>query len=341
MKETQKPTAFHPTCLKKGVFLALTLLFLFSEGFSQNYPAITDQFRLSQLEPTKGKVQVVIDTDTYNEIDDQFAVVYALLSPEQMEVKAIYAAPYLNGRSESPKDGMEKSFEEIERLMNKLDMKREDFVYRGSEGFLESLDKPFESPAARDLVNKAMNSEGPLYVLTLGAPTNVASAILMEPEIIHKIVVVWLGGKGLNWKTATEFNLMQDPKASQVLFDSGVPLIQIPTQPVTSHLTTTVAEIETYLKGKGEIGDYLVEIFKEYNHGEQFGWSKVIWDISAIAYVINPGWFNTEIRSSPLLTDQLTYSFDNSRHLYRVATYLNRDRIFGDMFRKIQQYTME
>ncbi len=341
MKETQKPTAFHPTCLKKAVFLSLTLVFLFSEGFPQSYPALTDQFRLSQLEPTKGKVQVVIDTDTYNEIDDQFAVVYALLSPEQMEVNAIYAAPYLNSRSESPKDGMEKSFEEIERLLDKLAMKREHFVYRGSEGFLESLDKPFESPAARDLVNKAMNSEGPLFVLTLGAPTNVASAILMEPEIIHKIVVVWLGGKGLNWKTATEFNLMQDPKASQVLFDSGVPLIQIPTQPVTSHLTTTVAEIETYLKGKGEIGDYLVEIFKEYNHGEQFGWSKVIWDISAIAYVINPGWFNTEIRSSPLLTDQLTYSFDNTRHLYRVATYLNRDRIFGDMFRKIQQYTME
>ncbi|MEX0883490.1 MAG: nucleoside hydrolase, partial [Cyclobacteriaceae bacterium] len=164
---------------------------------------------------------------------------------------------------------------------------------------------------------------------------------LMEPEIIHKIVVVWLGGKGLNWKTATEFNLMQDPKASQVLFDSGVPLVQIPTQPVTSHLLTTVAEIETYLQGKGEIGNYLVEIFKDYNKGDQFGWSKVIWDISAIAYVINPGWFSTEIQSSPLLNDELTYSFDHTRHLYRVATHLNRDRIFGDMFRKIQQHTME
>lgn len=329
-----------------SVFLSITwslmgiLLPLFP-SFSQSYPSLNDQFRLNQLQAPQGKVQVVIDTDTYNEIDDQFAVVYGLLSPDQMEVQAIYAAPYLNNRSVSPKDGMEKSFGEIERLLDKLAIKRENFVYRGSDAFLESLDKPIESPAAQDLINKAMNSDGPLYVLTLGAPTNVASAILLEPEIIHKIVVVWLGGKGLNWKTATEFNLMQDPIASQVLFDSGVPMVQIPTQPVTSHLLTTVAEVETYLKGQGAIGDYLVEIFNDYQPENGFGWSKVIWDISAIAYVINPGWFNTEIRSSPILTDELTYSVDHTRHLYRVANYLNRDAIFGDLFRKIQEYRVQ
>ncbi|WP_439482618.1 nucleoside hydrolase [Cyclobacterium plantarum] len=323
-----------------GQFLLLlpVILLPLSPSFSQDYPTLPEAFRLNQLQAPEGKVEVVIDTDTYNEIDDQFAVVYALLSPEAINVSAIYAAPYLNNRSVSPKDGMEKSFEEIERLLDKLGMERNDFVYRGSEAFLESPEKPLESPAAKDLVERAMQADGPLYVLTLGAPTNVSSAILMEPEIIHKIVVVWLGGKGLNWKTATEFNLMQDPIASQVLFDSGVPLIQIPTQPVTSHLHTTVAEVETYLSGQGAIGDYLVEIFNEYQPTDGFGWSKVIWDISAIAYVIDPGWFSTEIRSSPILTDRLTYSFDHTRHLYRVATYLNRDRIFGDMFKKIQQY---
>ncbi|WP_241684838.1 nucleoside hydrolase [Cyclobacterium xiamenense] len=322
---------------KNTLILGLILWLSITTVYSQKYPDLTDQFRLDRLQAPTGRVQVVIDTDTYNEIDDQFAVVYALLSPEHLDVRAIYAAPYLNNRSESPKDGMEKSLEEIERLLDKLDRTQDGFVYSGSENFLASLDKPLESPAASDLIQRARNSDGPLYVLTLGAPTNVASAILLAPDILHKIVVVWLGGKGLNWRTATEFNLMQDPIASQVLFDSGVPLIQLPTQPVTSHLLTTVAEMETYLQGRGEIGDYLVEIFKDYHKGDPFGWSKVIWDISAIAYVINPDWFTTEIRSSPLLTDQLTYSIDNTRHLYRVATYLNRDKIFGDLFRKIHQ----
>ncbi|WP_199856392.1 nucleoside hydrolase [Lunatibacter salilacus] len=318
--------------------LSVTML-LAGTAFSQQYAKLTDDFRLQRLKPVEGKIRAVIDTDTYNEIDDQFAVVYALLSPENMDVEAIYAAPYLNNRSTSPSDGMEKSYEEIIRLLEKMGREiPENFVFRGSDRFMADKGNPVDSPAARDLIRRAKSSDEPLYVLTLGAPTNVASAILLAPEIAEKIIVVWLGGKGLNWRTASEFNLMQDPHSSQVLFDSGVPLIQIPTEPVTSHLLTTRSEVEFYLKGQGEIGDYLVEIFNDYNKGNTFAWSKIIWDISAVAYVINPGWFSTEIRSSPILTDQLTYSVDHSRHLYRTTTYLRRDGIFGDMFKKIQQH---
>ncbi|WP_339706480.1 nucleoside hydrolase [uncultured Kriegella sp.] len=322
---------------KVQTFLAFTLFMGLVYGYSQNIPKLSETFRLQRLAPSKGKINVVIDTDTYNEIDDQFAVVYALLSPEQMKVEAIYAAPYLNNRSESPRDGMKKSYEEILRLMGKLGINHEGLVYKGSEDFLKNQNQPLQSNATNDLITRALASEGPLYVLTLGAPTNVASAILLEPKIINKIVVVWLGGKGLNCKTASEFNLKQDLLSSQVLFDSGVPLVQLPTEPVTSHLQTTIPELETYLKGQGPIGDYLIDIFKDY-HKDHYAYSKIIWDISAIAYAVNPGWFQSEIRHTPILTDQLTYSFDNSRHFYRIVTFLHRDKIFGDMFRKIQQH---
>jgi len=322
--------------MTKYCLIIFVFLFTFvTKSFSQDYPEIPVAEQLERLQPPNGKVNVVLDTDTYNEIDDQFAVVYALLSPEQMNVQAIYAAPFLNKRSTSAGEGMEKSYEEILRLLDKMGKSPDNFVFRGSDAFLQSHDQPIESDAAKDLIKKANASETPLYVLTVGAPTNVASAILMEPEIINKIVVVWLGGKDLHWRTAREFNLQQDVLSSQVLFDSGVPLIQLPTNPVTSHLLTSVPEVEHYLKGQGAIGDYLLEIFKDYHH-DHYAWSKVIWDISAVAYVINPNWFATEIRHAPILTDQVTYSFDNTRHFYRVATALNRDRIFGDMFRKIQ-----
>ncbi len=321
----------------KGYLIVFIFLLSVANAFSQDFPQIPEDVLLQRLQPNSKKIKVVIDTDTYNEIDDQFAVVYALLSPDQMDVEAIYAAPYFNNRSKSAADGMNKSHEEILRLMEKMGMDHQGLVYRGSEGFLESHDQPLESDAAKDLVKRAMASEETLYVLTLGAPTNIASAILMEPEIINKIVVVWLGGKGHEWNTAREFNLQQDMLSSKLLFDSGVPLIQIPTEPVTSHLITTIPELDTYLKGHGAIGDYLIEIFKDYNE-DHYAYSKIIWDISVIAYVINPTWFKTEIRHSPILTDQITYSFDNSRHFIRVATYLNRDKIFGDMFKKIQEH---
>lgn len=323
----------------KAALVIVPCSFMGFTAIAQQYATLSEDAMLDRLKPPTSKVSAVIDTDTYNEIDDQFAVVYALLSPEKINVEAIYAAPYLNNRSNSAGDGMEKSYDEILNLLDKMQRPHNGFVFRGSANFLTARDKPVESPAARDLVKKAMASEGPLYVLTVGAPTNVASAILMEPQIINKIVVVWLGGAAPDWRTADEFNLKQDMFASQVLFNSGVPLIQLPTLPVTSHLQTTIPEVEHFLKGRGAIGDYLCEIFREYNKGGSYAWSKVIWDISAIAYVVEPKWFATEIRHSPVLTDQITYSVDRQRHFYRVAFRLDRDRIFGDMFRKIQDFS--
>ena len=300
-----------------------------------NFPTISQPTLLQRLEPPSGKVRMVLDTDTYNEIDDQFAVVQALLSPEQLDVEAIYAAPFHNRRSAGPADGMEKSYEEILRLLNRLDVSADGFVFRGSTGFLPDLERPYRSEAALDLVERAMETEEePLYVVAIGAITNVSSAILIEPEIIQNIVVVWLGGNPPYWPSTREFNLMQDLHASRLVFDCGVPLVHIPARGVTSHLLTTVSELEQYVQGHGAIGDYLVEIFKAY-HTDHFAWSKVIWDISTIAYLINHTWVPTEIVHSPILTDQMTWSLDNSRHFIRIATAVNRDRIFGDLFTKL------
>ena len=59
----------------------------------------------------EGPVDVVLDTDTYNEIDDQFAIAYMMRSPE-LRTKAIYAAPFFNENSSGPEDGMLKSYDE-------------------------------------------------------------------------------------------------------------------------------------------------------------------------------------------------------------------------------------
>ena len=62
------------------------------------FPKIPNDVMLKKLKPPTGKVSMILDTDTYNEIDDQFAVIYAMLS-EEPEVEAIYAAPFHNNRS--------------------------------------------------------------------------------------------------------------------------------------------------------------------------------------------------------------------------------------------------
>ena len=170
---------------------------------------------------------------------------------------------------------------------------------------------------------------------------NVSSAILAEPKIKDKIVVVWLGGASHEWPSAREFNLQQDLHASRVLFDSGVPLVQIPTKNVSEHLRTTVPEAKFWLRGKSKLCDYLYAEFLEYYEAKTKGkpkpyaWSKVIWDISTVAWMINPAWIPSTLVPSPLLTDDMKWRKQAGRHLIRVATNAQRDPVFQDLFEKL------
>ena len=160
------------------------------------WPVLSNEDLIKRLNLPEGKIDMVLDTDTYNEVDDQFALAYCLLSPERLNVEAVYAAPYFNARSTGPADGMEKSYDEIVRLLGKMHRKPDGFVFKGAKEYMKDARTPVDSPAVRDLIARAMAREDddPLYVAAIGAITNIASALLIEPALTRKIVVVWLGG---------------------------------------------------------------------------------------------------------------------------------------------------
>ena len=85
------------------------------------FPRLDTPDLVRRLEPPRAKpVRAVLDTDTYNEVDDQFALAYALLAKEALTLEAVYAAPFTNDRSSGPGDGMERSYEEILRVLARL-----------------------------------------------------------------------------------------------------------------------------------------------------------------------------------------------------------------------------
>ena len=284
-------------------------------------------------------LDMVLDTDTYNEVDDQFALCYAMCSPQRLNVQAIYAAPFFNERSNGPEQGMERSYDEIVRLLGKLGHTADGFAFKGSRGYLVDMDTPQDSPAARDLVARGMArpDDDPLYVVAIGAITNVASALIMEPRLARKIVVVWLGGQPLSYPFAYEFNLMQDVPAVRTVLDSGVPFILVPCMGVASHLLTNLPELRECIGGKNELCDTLIDIVAQFN-GDHFAWSKEIWDISTVAMLINPDWEPAIIEHSPILTDDCHWAIDPRRHPIKVAYSLQRNPIFRDMFKKLAAF---
>ncbi|MBT3901520.1 MAG: nucleoside hydrolase [Pelagibacteraceae bacterium] len=296
---------------------------------------------LETLKPRKGIVKAILDTDTYNEIDDQFALVQMLFSHKRINTLSINAAPFsMNSRSDDPQKGMELSYDEIFRLLEKINLKKNNFVFKGSKKYIGFAKTPINSPAADNIIESAIkcSEDDPLYVIAIGAITNVASAILQEPEIINKIVVVWLGGNALYWPNNNEFNLKQDIGGSQVLFDSGVSLILVPCNGVTSHLMSTVPEIEKYIEPHGKIGKFLAMRFKEYNDNHK-GWSKEIWDMAAISWVLNEEWTPTNIIPSPILLDDKTWKFNENRHPVKIVYEIKRDLILQDFIEKLEKFS--
>ncbi len=277
---------------------------------------------------------IILDTDAYNEIDDQFALAYAMLSPERIKLLSVNAAPFQNSRAASPAEGMEKSYNEIGKIMKLVNPEAQIPYYRGSEKYLESKTQPVESEAAQNIINTVMNSEEFIYIVAIGAITNVASAIIKCPGIVEKCAVIWLGGHALWYKDTREFNLYQDVLAAQVVFDSKIPLVQIPCQGVCSEFLTTIPELEYYLGGKNDLCDYLVDIVKSYTK-KQYGWSKVIWDVTAVAVLTLPEAFRFSIIPTPYVTAEFRYSFNTERHHYIYVNKLSRDGIFADLFTKL------
>ena len=249
-------------------------------------------------------------------------------------------APFFNENSTSPADGMEKSFQEIQKLLDLAGFPQlKSRVFPGSREYLPDERTPVISPAAEDLAARAKSysPESPLYVAAIGAPTNIASALLLDPSIAHRIVIVWLGGHSLDWPDNREFNAAQDVAADRVLFDSGAAIVQLPCQGVVSAFRVSDPELRAYLAGKNPLCDYLVELVEESQRRWGAGpcWSRPIWDVTAIGWLLGERFVKERLQPSPIFQYDFHYSFDSSRHPVKYVTYIERDLLLADLVQKL------
>lgn len=294
-------------------------------------------FNIREELKKSGVKRVILDTDTYNEIDDQFALSLAMLAGDKLNLVAVTAAPFHNSKSDSYADGMERSYREIgicTDLVRKSHGVDVPPYYRGSTERMPDEDTPVMSEAAEAIYRHVTESDEITYIAAIGAITNVSSAILLHPEIKDKIAVIWLGG-GARWFSASEFNLNGDRNATNALYKSGVPLLQFPAAGVTSHLIVTIHELEHFLRGNSPLGDYLCDNVAECKPNGAVSWSRVIWDISAICAVIDPDCFRETVQPRPRVDETYTYRFGAYDGTFEHAEAMNRDRVFSILFDRL------
>ena len=284
----------------------------------------------------KAPKTVILDTDTYNEVDDQYALAYAMRSADRIDLKAITVAPFKNSRAATPAEGMEKSFAEAHNIRALVDPTSTVPIYRGSDRYLPDAKTPVESDAANAIIRLVRESTDTVYIVAIGAITNVASALLLAPDIAEKAVIVWLGGHALHWKDNHEFNLFQDVAAAKVVFDSKAPLVQIPCNGVCTEFLTTMPELRHYIAGKNPLCDYLLDLTERYMHrpGKEVI-SKVIWDVTAVAALAYPETLDIVEIPRPIITDSELYAIDQARPTYLYVRRIRRDPLFLDLFEKL------
>lgn len=253
---------------------------------------------------TAKKKNFILDTDTFNEIDDQFAITYAMLS-EDVNLLALTAAPFYNSNSTSPGDGMEKSYEEMIRVRDFVDPENKKKIpcYRGSMDYMKNIITPQPSEAAENIVRLVREADDIVYIAVIGCYTNVASALLLDPSIADKAVILMVGANKIGCEAseenplghANEFNLLQDRCAARIIFECGIPLIVLPAVDGTERLYTTTGEMCWYLKDKaGEIGNYLIKITERDEGKVEDGLKansrlRTIWDIASVAFLRKQG----------------------------------------------------
>jgi len=311
------------------------------------FPAIDHLSLAACLCRPQSKPDVILDTDTYNEIDDQFALAYLINAHKECNVKAICAAPFYSPpdsgrvyRSQSPEDGMELSYNEIKKVLRL--MGREDLfpiVYRGSRFYLPDEATPAESSAAEAIIDlsTSYSADNPLYVIAIGAITNVASALLIDPTLRERVMVIWLGGHAHHWGNCTDFNMVQDIAAARVVFGCGVPLVQVPCLGVTSEFRFTKPELEHLFRGKNALCDYLLDNTYQYmaqkTHLAQ--WSKPLWDVAAVAWVLGGDFALQRIVPSPIPQQDFSYGLDPNRHPMLYVYHIKKDELTEDLVKKL------
>ena len=310
------------------------------------------------LRPPAGPVDVVVDTDVTNEVDDQFAIAWALLRPERLRLRALHACPYSLGPhlltdpgflseveratiTRVPTDipvvtaaeGVERAAEECRRLV-RLAGRSDVPVVEGSRSFLPDAVTPVRSDAVDSLIALAHEDrDGPLYVLAIGCATNVASALLLDPSVAEQVVVVWTSAYPSFWpRPNTSFNLAQDIPAARVLLDSGAPHVYLPGYYVGEQLRISAAEIDAHVRGRGPLGDHLAQICAESHWFAKPGASKVIWDLVNVAWVLDPSWLPSELVPTPVLDEDLSWRHEPGRHLMREAVAVKRDAVWLDLY---------
>ncbi len=232
---------------------------------------------------------VYFDADTANEVDDLYAIVRAFAEPT-WDIKALGSAQWQASQNATG-NTLEDSQKLNERLVQLMGRSKDVYLPRGGHRRLYDWgEQAIHSAASHAIIQlaKGMPAGEKLTVITVGALTNVASAVLIDPGIADRLQVYWLGSTYDFEKERlgfTEFNVVMDVQAVNKMMASTVEMHVLPTDALYG-ARTSFAAAERQLSGKGPLADMLLDRWR--NHLDPGTESRILWDLALVEILADP-----------------------------------------------------
>lgn len=290
---------------------------------------------------TDEPARVVLDCDTRNEVDDQFAIAHALGRPDRLEVLGVVSVHNTTADGPGSRDLYQREAERV------VDLCRPDVAcVPGAERPMEDAATPVPSPGLEFLAEAA--GRGPLVVVATGPATDVASLLLTRPELRERLRVVWLGGFAdeetyERHKRGDELNGRADIAAWRCLLEQPVDLLQVPGWSGPHELLVDVPEFPERLRRLerpvvGYLADLLEEWVASHDQGPAGRGRKRLWDLACVAAVTDPGSLRVEPLAVPAVDAAGAHDFSRRGRRVRAVTGLQPRRILSGCLEALEHH---
>jgi inosine-uridine nucleoside N-ribohydrolase len=239
---------------------------------------------------TPTRTRILIDADIANEVDDLYAIVRALIEPS-FDVVGLCSAQWQISHYATP-NTLEDSQRLNEVLLALLNQNRIPHP-RGAAMRLYDWgqDVAQHSAAAYHVIKEAHRTPPgqKLVVLMLGASTDLASALLIDPTIVPKLKVYLLGttydfDKRI-WRKR-DFNCVMDPQAIEVVLDAKDLETHIMPVNVAARMEFDMTEVKQKFAGRNDLLDLLYRRWVDHMDGSRV--RRIIWDLSVVSCLLRP-----------------------------------------------------
>jgi inosine-uridine nucleoside N-ribohydrolase len=230
------------------------------------------------------KHHLILDCDTKNERDDQFAIAYALAHP-QIVLEGVVSVQ--NNAVGGVADTVERYHREARKLMR---LAQSDVpTFKGSRYPLARTEQSEQSRGVAFIIRKARELGARLTLVGTGPATDIAAALLQAPEAMQPVTVVWIGSMldnaMLRARKSNECNFCGDKVAFAVMTREKKGLVLLPGPGLTDRMVVQCAALGRALRKAGNpLADYLAWLME--SSPNKF-W--VLWDVAAVAVAIGFG----------------------------------------------------